>query len=162
MLKTPKGLELPEIPLDKKYRTSTKALLSRINTIYKGLYKKFGEAGLDLIQEVSHTYGKQVAEFAKKKMGNPTPQEVGLYLLRIFSMIDCEGEVSEFSDDKVVIKLYQCPYPFDDPKICQAHTTMERTLVEELNKDLEYVISESIPSGGKYCVHVVKWKEKNR
>ncbi len=160
MIKAPKGIELPQIPIEKRYRTSTQALLGRINTIYKGLYKKFGKDGLDLIEEVSTDYGKQMAGFAKKKIQKGTPKEVGLYLLRIFSMIDCEGEVSEFSDDKVTIKLYQCPYPFDDPKICQAHTTMERALVEELNKDLEYVISESIPGGGRYCVHVVKWKNR--
>lgn len=160
MIKTPEHLELPEIPLQKKYRTSTKALLGRINTIYKGIYKKFGKEGLDLIQEVSTSYGKQMAGFAKNTTGKGTPKEVGLYLLRIFSMIDCEGEVSEFSDDKVVIKLYQCPYPFDDPRICEAHTNMERALVQELNKDLDYIIAESIPGGGKYCVHVVKWRGK--
>lgn len=160
MIKTPQGVEISEVPIEKKYRTATKALLSRINNIYKGIYKKFGKDGLDLIEEVSTSYGKQMAQFAKEKIEKPTPKEVGLYLLRIFSMIDCQGEVSEFSDDKVAIKLYQCPYPFDNPKICEAHTTMERALVEELNKDLEYVITESIPSGGKCCVHVVKWKEK--
>ena len=160
MIKTPQGVEISEVPIEKKYRTATKALLSRINNIYKGIYKKFGKDGLDLIEEVSTSYGKQMAQFAKEKIEKPTPKEVGLYLLRIFSMIDCQGEVSEFSDDKVAIKLYQCPYPFDNPKICEAHTTMERALVEELNKDLEYVITESIPSGGKFCVHVVKWRDK--
>ena len=86
-------------------------------------------------------------------------RSVGLYLVRVFENINCQGEITEFSDDKVAIKLYQCPYPFDDPKICEAHTTMEEALVTALGDNLEYVITYSIPRGDPFCEHVVKRKK---
>ena len=156
MIKIPTGVEYSHVSTEKKYKTVTVALLKRILTIYKGIYKKFGQKGLDLIREVSESYGKEIAELGKKRVKIGDVKSVGLYLVRVFEMIDCQGEITRFSDDEVAIKLHQCPYPFDDPQICQAHTTMEEALVKALGQNLEYVITYSIPRGDPFCEHVVR------
>jgi predicted ArsR family transcriptional regulator len=160
MIKVPPGVEYSPIPLEKKYKSATVGLLKRILTIYKGIYERFGEEGLDLIREVSQSYGKEIAELGKKRVRIGDVKSVGLYLARVFDMINCEGEITEFSDDRVTIKLHQCPYPFDHPEICAAHTTMEEALVKSLGDNLEYVITRSIPRGDLFCEHVVKRKDE--
>jgi len=159
MIKIPAGVEYSQIPVEKKHKTVTVALLKRILAIYRGIYERFGEEGLDLIREVSQSYGKEIAELGKKRVKFGDAKSVGLYLVRVFDMIDCDGEITEFSDDRVVIKLHQCPYPFDDPKICEAHTTMEETLVKALGQNLEYVITYSIPRGDPFCEHVIRRRD---
>jgi predicted ArsR family transcriptional regulator len=159
LIKIPEGVDFKDIPLEEKYKSATTGLLQRVHTIYKGLYKKFGQPGLDLIREVSETYGKEIAERGKKRVKPDDVKSAGLFLIRVFDMINCEGEVIEFSDDKVVIRLFKCPYPFDDPKICEAHTTMEKALIESLSGEFSYKITESIPSGGRFCEHVISLKK---
>ena len=66
-----------------------------------------------------------------------------------------EGEVTEFSKHRVSIMVPQCPYPFENPEICAAHTSMERALIKGLNPELEYYIEKSIPAGDPYCLHVL-------
>jgi predicted ArsR family transcriptional regulator len=161
MIKIPEGVEYSHVPVEKKYKSVTVALLKRILTIYKGIYEKFGQKGLDLIREVSENYGKEIAELGKKRVKIGDVKSVGLYLVRVFETINCQGEITEFSDDRVAIKLYQCPYPFDDPRICEAHTTMEEALVKSLGENLEYVITYSIPRGDPFCEHVVKKKKRD-
>jgi predicted ArsR family transcriptional regulator len=155
MIKVPSGVDFPEIPIDKKYRSAVNGLLKRILTIYQGLVERFGQDGLDFIREVSEKYGTEIAELGKKRVKSDDPKSVGLYLARVFEMINCEGEITEFSDDKVVIRLFGCPYPFDDPEICKAHTTMEEALVKGLGPNLSYTITKSIPRGDSYCEHVI-------
>jgi len=160
LIKIPPEVDFKEIPLEQKYKSAVAGLLQRIHTIYKGIHSKFGEQGLDLIREVSKTYGKDIAERGKKRIKPEDLKSAALFLIRVFEMINCEGEVTEFSEDKAVIRLFKCPYPFEDPKLCEAHTTMEKVLIESLGENLRYHIKESIPSGGRWCEHVISLKKK--
>jgi len=160
LIKIPPGIDFKEIPVEEKYKSATAGLLQRIHTIYKGIYKRFGQEGLDLIREVSESYGKEIAQRGKKRVKPGDLKSAALFLIRVFEMINCEGEVTEFSEDKAVIRLFRCPYPFEDPKLCEAHTSMERVLIESLGDNLSYHIEESIPSGGRFCEHVVSLKRK--
>jgi hypothetical protein len=69
-----------------------------------------------------------------------------------------EGKVVEWNDERVVIRVNTCPYPFEKPEVCEAHTTMERVVVEELGDNLKYYIEKSIPMGDPYCDHVIEKK----
>jgi hypothetical protein len=62
-------------------------------------------------------------------------------------------------DFRAIIKISECPLHFDNPQMCQAHTTMEKTVVEKLNPDLTYRIGKSIPAGDAYCEHIVEVKK---
>jgi len=53
MIKVPAGIEYAHVPAEKKYKSVTVALLKRILTIYKEIYRRFGQEGLDLIRDVS-------------------------------------------------------------------------------------------------------------
>ncbi|MDP8229216.1 MAG: hypothetical protein P9M15_07170, partial [Candidatus Electryoneaceae bacterium] len=119
------------------------------------VYAKYGEDGLDLIREVSTSYGSEIAGRMRKK-GEPWDiNKVGLFLVKVFNNMRSEGEVTEFNDRRVAILVPHCPYPFDDPKVCAAHTSMERALVKGLNPQLDYIIEKSIPGGDPYCLHVL-------
>jgi hypothetical protein len=59
----------------------------------------------------------------------------------------------------VVIRVWECPYPWETVKMCEAHTQMEKTLVESMGKNLVYRISKSIPRGDLHCDHIIEVKE---
>ncbi|MHC1567025.1 MAG: L-2-amino-thiazoline-4-carboxylic acid hydrolase [Candidatus Syntropharchaeia archaeon] len=156
-------VKIPEIPLERKFRSVTAGLFSRIKTIYDGIYERFGEEGLDLIREMSRNYGLEIAKRARNRVKGKDAKSVGSYFLWMWMMLvekpeDIGLEVVEFSDDRVAIKVTRCIYPFDKVEICKAHTTMEETLVEELGENLTYEVEKSIPAGDPYCLHVIKRK----
>jgi hypothetical protein len=155
MIKLPKNVQIEEIPLESMYRGVLRGLLTRIKVLYEAIYNRYGNDGLDLIREVSEKCGYDIA---KKVRGSDAPwdiHKVGLFLVKVFNNMRSEGEVTEFSEKRVAIMVPKCPYPFNDPAICSAHTSMECALVHGLNPDLEYRIEQSIPAGDINCVHVL-------
>jgi len=160
MIKLPKNVITEEVSVERKYRSATAGLTRRIKLIYAGIYERFGEEGLNLIRDISDRYGLELLERAQKKVEWNNVKSIGLYLVRIFNTIEGNGEVTEFTDDRVVIKVNQCPYLFEDMKMCEAHTTMEKVLAENLGENLCYHIPKSIPKGNSYCEHVIERKKK--
>jgi hypothetical protein len=64
---------------------------------------------------------------------------VAEYLLGIFDTVARGRDLittTEKEKDKVIIRVNRCPLDFDVPEMCLAHTTMEKTVVEELNPNL--------------------------
>ena len=155
MIKLPPDVKIDEIPLDIRYRGVLRGLLTRIKALYEALYDRYGEEGLDLIREVSANYGNEVAGKVLKGHKYMDIKEVGLYLIKVFNNMRSEGEVTEFNDRRVAIMVPRCPYPFEDVKICEAHTSMERALVKGLNPALDYRIEKAVPAGDPYCLHVL-------
>jgi len=163
MIHLPKGIQIEEVPIEAMYRRVLRGLLTRIKVLYEAIYNRYGENGLDLIREVSEQYG---IEIANRVRGNDEPWDinrVGLFLVKVFNNMRAEGEVTEFGTNRVSIKVPQCPYPFKDPKICAAHTSMECAMVKGLNPDLEYFIEKSVPTGDPFCLHVLSndYRQKN-
>ncbi|MDP8240543.1 MAG: hypothetical protein P9X24_15735 [Candidatus Hatepunaea meridiana] len=159
MIKLPPGIEIPERPIEIRYKGVLHGLLTRIKGLYDAIYERYGEDGLQLIREVSSTYGRQIAE---RTRGDDDPwqiRDVGLYLVMVFNNMRSEGEVTEFNDRRVAILVPHCPYPFDKVVICQAHTSMERALVQGLNPELDYIIEKSIPAGDPICLHVLNRRD---
>lgn len=152
----PAGVSIEEVPVEKKYRSSTSALMNRIRMLYEELYERFGSEGLDLIRDVSREFGKEIAERGRGKVERADARSVALYLVRIFNNVRCEGKVVDWGENRVVIRLSKCPYPFRSPEICGAHTTMERVVVETLGEGLTYRIERSMPKGDPFCDHVIE------
>lgn len=155
MIKLPPNVQIEETPLEIRYSGVLRGLLTRIRELYEAIYVRYGEDGLELIREVSSRYGSDVARRALKGDDCWDIQKVGLYLIKVFNNMRSEGEVTEFSKNRVAIMVPSCPYPFKDTKICTAHTSMERALVNTLNPELDYCIEKSIPAGDSYCLHVL-------
>jgi len=156
MIKLPNGVQIEEVPIEAMYRGVLRGLLTRIKVLYEAIYNRYGEDGLDLIREVSEQYGNEIA---KRVRGNDEPWNinmVGLFLVKVFNNMRAEGEVTEFGKNRVSIMVPQCPYPFNDEKICAAHTSMECALVKGLNPDLDYYIEKSVPAGDSFCLHVLQ------
>ena len=158
MIDVPEHITFEEVPLEKRYKSVTAGLVRRIKILYEAIYEKYGEDGLDLIREVGNKYGLEIAERAKKKVKHDDIESVALYVIRIFNTLRGNGKVVEFSDKRVVIRVWECPYPWEKPEVCQAHTQMEKTLVETLGTNLCYRISKSIPKGDPYCDHIIEYK----
>ena len=154
----------PEDPrtLEQVYRSAVSGLYARLKSNYDFLYRKFGKDGLKLIEEMSREYGLSVAKRAAAKLPTRDLPSIAGYLLRIFDTV-ARGQnlasAAEESEDRVVIKVKRCPLNFDNPEMCRAHTTMEKTLVEELNPALTYRIGKSIPSGDACCEHILELKK---
>jgi len=145
--------------LEQVYRSAVSGLYGRLRSNYDFLYRRFGEEGLKLIAEMSREYGLSVAQRAKSRLANPDLESVAEYLLRIFDTVARgRGLVStvEKEPGRIVIKVDQCPLNFDLPDMCRAHTTMEKTIVEELNPGLVYRIGKSIPAGDQFCEHILE------
>jgi hypothetical protein len=145
--------------LEQSYRSAVRGLYARLRSNYDFLYRKFGEEGLKLIAEMSHEYGLEVARRAKTKVISKDIASVGEYLLRIFDTVgrglDIIPTVEE-QGNRLIIRVNRCPLGFDMPAMCRAHTTMEKTVVEELNPELIYRIGKSIPDGDSCCEHILE------
>lgn len=157
MIELPENLIIEEIPIEKRYRSVTAGLVRRIKILYDAIYKKYGEDGLDLIREVGKEYGLEIAKRAKKKVKTGDIESVARYIIHIFNTLRGNGKVVEFSDERVVIRVWECPYSWETPEMCEAHTQMEKTLVETLGENLCYKIPRSIPRGDPCCDHVIEF-----
>ena len=145
--------------LEQVYRSAVSGLYGRLRSNYDFLYRRFGKDGLKLIEDMSREYGLSVAKRAKARLANNDLESVAEYLLRIFDTVARGRDMittAEKDKDKVIIKVNRCPLDFDDPEMCQAHTTMEKTVVQELNPNLEYRIGKSIPGGDTCCEHILE------
>ena len=151
-----------ERTLEQVYRSAVSGLYARLRSNYDFIYRKFGNDGINLIRDMSREYGLSVAARAKEKLESNDLASVANYLLRIFNTVGRGKkdftQLIEISDVKVVIKANKCPLHFDMPAMCLAHTTMEKTIVEELNSRLVYRIGKSIPNGDSYCEHIIEIK----
>ncbi len=149
--------------LEQVYRSAVSGLYGRLRSNYDFLYRKFGAEGLKLIADMSREYGLSVAQRAKARLTDTSLKSVAAYLLRIFDTVARgRGVVStvEENQDRVVIRVDRCPLDFRDPDMCLAHTTMEKTVVEELNPGLVYRIGKSIPAGDDFCEHILEVKNQ--
>ncbi|OGO39125.1 MAG: hypothetical protein A2147_09090 [Chloroflexi bacterium RBG_16_57_8] len=149
-----------ERTLEQVYRSAVSGLYARLRSNYDFIYKRFGDEGLKLIEDMSREYGLSVASRAKQRLENNDLPSVAGYLMRIFDTVGRgkQGFVKPFelSDSRAIIRIAECPLHFELPAMCQAHTTMEKTVVEELNPALTYRIGKSIPAGDAYCEHILE------
>lgn len=159
MIELPDQVKIEDVPIEKRYRSVTAGLVRRIKILYEAIHDRYGDDGLDLIREVGKKYGLEIAERAKKKVTTNDLKSVALYVIRIFNTLRGNGKVVEFSDQRVIIRVRECPYHWKTPEMCEAHTQMEKTLVESLGKNLGYRISESIPKGNSFCDHIIEVKQ---
>ena len=115
----PKELAFDELNDEEKYHRAVKGYMRRLCSIYEALYERFGDAGLDLIRDVSREFGTSIGMNVKKKGDVKGVAQVGRYLLKVFDMVSYGWEVKEFSEDRLVITVSRCPYPFtiDEKKI---------------------------------------------
>ncbi len=155
MIKLPPDLEFTDLPVEKQYHSTVRGLLTRIRKLYEAIEDRFGEDGLALIEEISRDYGSEIAARVRERQDELSLHETGKFLLRVFNGVRAEGEVTEWNDDRVIIAVPRCPYPFTRPEICAAHTTMEEALVHGLNPTLRYEIERCIPRGDSECWHVL-------
>ena len=151
-----------ERTLEQVYRSAVSGLYARLRSNYDFLYRKYGDDGIRMIAEMSREYGISVAGRARKRLPDNSLDSVAGYLMRIFQTVSRDKkdftQLIKTGDTKIVIKAAACPLRFDKPEMCLAHTTMERTVVEELNPDLSYRIGKSIPAGDDYCEHIIEIK----
>ena len=148
--------------LEQVYRSAISGLYARLRSNYDYIYKKFGDEGLKLISDMSREYGLTVAARAKNRLKSNDLPSVAQYLLRIFETVTYDKHYDEqvkMNNEIIIIKIDECPLHFTNPAMCLAHTTMEKTVVEELNPDLIYHIGKSIPAGDIYCEHILEIKK---
>jgi len=147
--------------LEQVYRSAVRGLYARLRSNYDYIYQKFGDEGLKLISDMSREYGLAVAKRAKSKLQSNDLPSVAQYLLRIFETVAYDkhyGARVKISNKRAIIKVDECPLHLDKPEMCLAHTTMEKTVVEELNLNLTYRIGKSLPAGDAYCEHIIEFK----
>lgn len=148
--------------IEQVYRSAVSGLYARLRSNYDFLYRRFGEDGLKLIEEMSREYGIAVAERARKQIPNNDLASVAEYLLRIFDTV-ARGQdlisVTREDRDRIIIRVSRCPLKFENPGLCRAHTSMEQAVVEHLNPGLSYRIGKSIPAGDPFCEHIIETKD---
>ena len=149
-----------ERTLEQVYRSAVSGLYGRLRSNYDFIYRKFGDEGIKLIADMSREYGVSIAARGRGRLKSNDLTSVATYLLRIFNTVSRgkkdSTELVKVDDSRVVIKVSKCPLHFTNPQMCLAHTTMEKTVVEELNPDLTYRVDKSIPAGDTYCEHIIE------
>jgi hypothetical protein len=147
--------------LEKVYRSAVNGLYGRLRSNYDFIYRKYGDEGIKLIEEMSREYGLTIARRAKDTIESNDLNAVAQYLIRIFNTVSWGKdtiEINSISSAKIIIKVSECPLHFDNPEMCRAHTCMEKTVVQELNPSLNYRIGKSIPAGDAFCEHILEVK----
>ena len=142
--------------IDQKYRSAVAGLYGRLKSNYDSLCEKFGDDGLELVAEMSRTYGVEIAARARGALRGNDIKTVGEYLIRIFNTMGEGSIVTENTDERVVIRVDRCPLNFTRTDMCLAHTEMETEVVRGLNPALRYRIGRSIPAGDSYCEHILE------
>ena len=149
--------------LEQVYRSAVSGLYARMRSNYDFLYRKYGEQGLKTIAEMADEYGLSIADRARQRLPSNDIRSVCAYLTRIFDTVagalDISVEAYEERPDLIAIKISRCPMQFESHEMCQAHLAMERTVVQQLNQDLDYRTGKSIPQGDSYCVHYLALRE---
>lgn len=158
MLKLPPGVEYEIDPMDVRYRRSNRGFCRRIKRIYTGIVERLGDDGLELIRDISTEYGLEIARRVKDREEGWDVKKIGLLIIKVFDNMLAEGEVLEFSDERVVIAIPKCPYPMDRVDMCSAHITMEKVLVNHLNPSVEFELEKTIPGGDSVCLYVIRKK----
>ena len=157
-MELPKELAFEPLSAEDKLRKAVPWYMRRVRGLYDAVYERFGEAGLELIRDVSRNYGTQIGNNLNKRGGLKGIAGVGGYLIKVFDIVSDDWEVTEFSEDRLVIAVHRCPFPFTNEDICRAHTCMEQSLVTTLDENLHYSIGKSIPGGDAYCEHILSKK----
>jgi hypothetical protein len=144
--------------MEQIYRSAVSGLYARLRSNYGYLCRRFGDDGLQMIEEMSREYGLSIAERAGGTLKSRDINAVAQYLLRIFETVTRGRDTVtvESEDGRVILKVTRCPLQFDDVGMCRAHTTMEKTVVEQLNPGLTYYIGKSIPAGDAFCEHIIE------
>lgn len=146
--------------LEQVYRSAVSGLYARLKSNYDFIQTKLGDDGIKLIADMSREYGLSIAERARKRLDSDDLESVAGYLLRIFDTVGRGKkdftEVIREGDTRIVIRARDCPLHFTSTEMCLVHTTMEKTVVEELNPNLVYRIGRSIPAGDEYCEHIIE------
>jgi hypothetical protein len=158
-MELPPELEFDRPQLEEKYDRAVGGYMKRIADLYAAVADRFGDEGLELIREVSCEYGRRIAENIQKKRELKGVAEVGKYLLKVFDMVSDDWWIEEFTEERLVIAVSRCPYPFHREEICRAHTHMEKTLVATLDDSLEHCVGKSIPKGDPCCEHIIRRKK---
>jgi len=151
----PEALKFDRLSIEEKYDRAVNGYMKRLCNLYDGLYQKFGEEGLQLIRDISRRYGTNIATNIKKRRDLKGVAQVGKYILKVFDMVSDEWEITEFSDQRLVISVSRCPYGFTIDEICRAHTCMEKALVSTLDENLTHYVGRSIPKGDPCCEHII-------
>jgi len=154
-MELPDELSFERLANEDKYLRAVPGYMKRIRDLYEAIHDRFGDEGLALIHEVSAAYGRRIGSNIGKKGGLEGVAEVGRYLLKVFDMVSDDWEVTEFTEDRLVITVDRCPYPFERDEVCRAHTCMEQALVATLDDRLEYRVGRSIPRGDSCCEHIL-------
>ena len=154
-MRLPQELEFERLTYEEKYHRAVPGYMKRLCSLYDAMVERFGDGGIDLIREVSTEFGCSIGMNVRKKGELKGVAQVGKYLLRVFDMVSDDWSVSEFSENRLVITVSRCPYPFSNEKVCEAHTCMEKALVRTLDENLEYRIGRSIPKGDPCCEHIL-------
>jgi hypothetical protein len=155
MMDLPRELAFERLSVEQKFAKAVPGYMRRIRSLYEAIYRRFGNDGLDVIRQVSREYGTAIGTNINKKGGLKGVAGVGGYLLKVFDVVSDDWEITEYSDERMVIAVHRCPYPFEHDWICRAHTSMEQALVATLDPSLEYHIGRSIPQGDAFCEHIL-------
>jgi hypothetical protein len=161
-VKLPDELSFERLTPEAKYARAVPGYMKRLRDLYEAIHERFGEQGLELIRDVSRDYGVRIGRNVKRRGELKGVAQVGRYLLKVFDMVSDDWIVAEFSEERLVVTVSRCPYPFTSDAVCRAHTCMEQALVETLDESLEYRIGRSIPQGDPCCEHILSRRADGR
>ena len=87
MKQLPAELEFERLSAEDKLQKAVPGYMKRIRRLYDAVYDRFGEAGLDLIRDVSSNYGAEIGNNINRRGGLKGVTAVGRYLLKVFDIV---------------------------------------------------------------------------
>jgi predicted hydrocarbon binding protein len=156
MIRVPESIDYEEVPLEKRYKTATRALSARIGALYRRAVDEFGEEALEIIRTVNRDHARDLAREMCRDASTANAEGAALCLARLLDLIGAEGEITELSSERARIQIDECLYGISNPNLCEARLTLESEFVKSLNPSLEFEIEKCAARGDDACAFRIK------
>jgi hypothetical protein len=159
MIRLPESIDYEEVPLEKRYKTATRALSARIGALYRRAVDEFGDDALEIIRTVNRDHARDLAREMCRSESAANIEGAALCLARLLDLVGAEGEITELSSEVARVRIDECLYGIANPELCQARLTLESEFVKALNPSLAFEIEKCAARGDDACAFRIRSKE---
>lgn len=151
---------MPRQECKEKVQYSMSILGLVLSLAVKAVKESFGEEGLKKLRETFRQAGVELGkrETERLKLKNKDAKAYHQVVSEALKAFDVKHEVVELSETSYILRIYDCPHAknFSSPEVCDVFVELDKGVVEGLNPELKFELTNHIKRGAPYCEYVVK------
>ena len=149
-----------ELPPEERFDIVSPILKEMIGRIAKGVDKKFGAEGRNLLKQAMAEIGVETGHMMKILSPGEDFKSVGTFFAQAANIFGVKNEV-ESKEDEVVIKIPMCPYGLEgtNRELCEAIMAFDMRVIEILGPNIAMEIVKTVAVGDPRCELSIKPKK---